>query len=72
MTRNLAVRTNEGISVSLDFETETREITVSVKSSTEDFTMRSIPHPLALDVFRHPYAYADRLIAAGTFAGVSA
>jgi uncharacterized FlaG/YvyC family protein len=71
MTKNLAIRENHGISISLDFEDTTKEISVSVKSETENFVMREIPHKLALDVFNHPYAYADRLVTAGTFAGVA-
>jgi len=72
--RNLATRTANGIKVSLDWHEPTDEITVSVEnpSANEDFTIREIPHPLALDVYRHPYAYASKLLTSGTFAKVAA
>lgn len=71
MTRNLAIRQNEGILISLDWNSDSNEVSCHVLTASEDFTLREIPHPLALDVFNHPYAYASRLISAGTFAAVS-
>jgi hypothetical protein len=68
MTRNLSTRKMSGKMISLDWNEDTDEVTVSVKSATEDFTIREIPHPLALDVFHHPYSYATRLLTRGTFA----
>ena len=61
---NLASRTSGGITVSLDFKPFGKEISVTV-SGADDFTLRDIPHALALDVYRHPYAYAERFLASG-------
>jgi len=71
MFQNLSIRETDGISVSLDFDSTSRELTVSVRTESDDFTLREVPHPLALDVFNHPYAYAERLLVAGTFASVA-
>jgi hypothetical protein len=70
----LSARQNDGFTVSLNWNQITDEISVHVSSAKtgEDFTIQEIPHPLALDVFHHPYAYASRLLTAGTFAGISA
>lgn len=70
--QNLATRSNNGITVSLDWNSDTDEVTCRVNSATSDFTITEIPHPLALDVYHHPFAYADRLMTAGTFAEIAA
>lgn len=69
MLRNLATRDSNGIAVSLDYDTKEKEIRVSVKSESEDFTLYP-PNACALDCFEHPYAYADRVLKRGTFVEV--
>lgn len=70
---NLAERSADSTTVSLDFHPSDKSVSVHVQNhgTGEDFTIQEIPHPLALDVFHHPYAYAQRLVTAGTFAGVN-
>jgi len=72
--KNLSERCSDSTRVSLDFCPDTKAVSVTVRNEAtgENFTIPEIPHPLALDVYHHPYAYASRLISAGTFAGVSA
>lgn len=62
MWRNLAIRQNNGFSVSLDWNdspTHEESIRVIVKrlAASESFTLYP-PRNSALDCFYHPYAYA--------------
>jgi len=74
VTRNLSTRNANGTTVSLDWNSDTDEVSVTVRNpkASEDFRIGDIPHPLALEVFRHPYVYANKLLTSGTFAQVAA
>lgn len=63
--RELALRQNDGVCVTLWWNASTDEISLSVKSESEDFTVRDIPHNSALDAWNHPYAYADFMLKSG-------
>jgi hypothetical protein len=69
--RNLAERNSDGIAVSLDYDSSTEEISVSVHSPSADFTLYP-PNPKALDCFYHPFAYADVVLTTGRYERVSA
>lgn len=69
MLRNLATRTSDGIAVQLNWNSDTNQVSVSVRTETEKFTMHP-PNACALDCFHHPYAYADRLLAGASWASV--
>jgi hypothetical protein len=60
METELAQRENDGISVTLLWHSATGKLTVSVcdRRTGEAFDL-SASTDNALDVFRHPYAYAD-------------
>ena len=60
METELAQRESDGISVTLLWHSETGNLTVSVcdRRTGEAFDLRASTQN-ALDVFRHPYAYAD-------------
>ena len=66
-TQNLAERRNHDISVSLDYDPIEREVSVTVVTPNEEFTLYP-PNSVALDCFHHPYAYAQRVLTSGTFA----
>lgn len=66
----LATRESAGISVSLAFDFSEREVLVSVKSSTDVFTLYP-PNQCALACYWHPFAYRDRVLTRGTFAEVN-
>lgn len=55
----LAHRVNDGISVTMSWDSETDRVTVSVADSKTDETFEIAVKPAerALDVFHHPYAY---------------
>jgi hypothetical protein len=59
MEKELAQRENDGISVTLTWQTETDRLTVSVRDwrTGEAFDLPAAAHD-AMDVFHHPYAYA--------------
>ncbi len=61
MERELAERENDGIAVRLVWDSETDRLTVAVRDSRsgEAFALDARAAD-ALDVFRHPYAYAER------------
>jgi hypothetical protein len=68
-SRNLAERSSDGLRVSLNYDPDSREVWLFVSNvSGESFMLNEIPYPLALDVYHHPYAYAERLMQAGTYA----
>lgn len=66
----LADRSANGISVELAYDFTNCEASVHVKSPSDDFTLYP-PNPVALDCYWHPYAYASRVLARGTFAEVA-
>lgn len=68
---NLATRCNDGLTVSLDYDFYDNQAIVSVKSENEDFTLEP-PNDRALDCYYHPFAYANRVLTTGSFAGVRA
>ena len=55
----LAHRVNDGISVTMAWDSATDRVTVSVADSKTDdaFDVVVAPGERALDVFHHPYAY---------------
>ena len=59
-TRELAHRSNDGVDVTLYWHTTLDELIVSVHDSRSQahFEIRPRRH-LALDVYYHPYAYAE-------------
>ena len=59
METELAQRESDGISVTLLWHSATGKLTVSVRDGRtgEAFDLLAHPHN-ALDVYRHPYAYA--------------
>jgi hypothetical protein len=59
MERELAQRESDGISVTLLWDSESDRLTVSVddRRTGESFELHAQPQS-AMDVFRHPYAYA--------------
>jgi hypothetical protein len=61
MQRELAERENDGIHVTLRWNDQTGSLNVSVNDSRtgETFDVNA-NETNALDVFRHPYAYAGR------------
>jgi hypothetical protein len=61
----LATRASDGVEVSLFWERGTGRtwVDVTVPSTGEHFTVEAMP-ARALDVFHHPYAYAEPLLAA--------
>jgi hypothetical protein len=61
METELAQRESDGISVTLFWHSATGRLTVSVRDrrTGEAFDLCASTHN-ALDVFRHPYAYANR------------
>lgn len=63
----LAERSSNGISVTLSHDFDNAETLVHVKSGKQDFTLYP-PNPVALDCYYHPFAYADLVLARGTFA----
>lgn len=62
----LADRKSDGISIELAYDFDSQECSVHVHSASEDFTLYP-PNPVALDCYRHPYAYASRALSRGTF-----
>ena len=70
MLKEIDTRSNDGITVTfeVEFSPEPQYAVISVKSATEDFTLSEIPLSLAMDVYRHPYAYAARSLASGRLA----
>ena len=58
-TRELAERMSSGTRVRLLWRQGTRELWVEIREAASDRTLRICVQPeLALDAFRHPYAYA--------------
>lgn len=68
--QNLDTRTNDGITVALDFRRDTItldaevRVTVDNEGAGENFTLYP-RNDLALDCFRHPYAYAHGSLMSG-------
>jgi hypothetical protein len=61
ITRELAYRTSRGIDVTLLWNAETGELTVTaLDSSTSELLELPTEPEHALDVFNHPFAYAAR------------
>jgi hypothetical protein len=59
--RELDRRTTDGIDVSLLWSPATNRVWISVVDEKNGDWFQTDVHPaLALDAFRHPYAYADR------------
>jgi hypothetical protein len=60
MTRELDHRTNDGLDVRLLWDPGEDRVTVAVedRKTGESFEVAVGPGQSALDVFRHPYAYA--------------
>ena len=61
----LSQRNNDGLTVTLYADLETKTCTVSVIGPEADFVLSEIPGKLALDVYRHPFAYGSRYLASG-------
>ena len=61
MDKELAQRENDGIEITLLWDSETDGLTVSVRDwrTGEAFDLTPDAHD-AMDVFHHPYAYAAR------------
>lgn len=58
MTRNLAYRESDGLTVSLDFTPESGSVTCSVQDTrTDDSFTVDCPRSAALEVFYHPFAF---------------
>jgi len=67
--QNLAERTSNGCTVSLDYWTNLRgetTIRVSYVSPSADFILYP-PNDRALDAFHHPWVYFDRVMKRGTY-----
>ncbi len=62
---NLSQRTNDRLTVSLDFSREENQVRVKV-SGREDFILYP-ENENALDAFRHPFYYLNRALQAGTY-----
>jgi hypothetical protein len=57
--KELATRTNNGLTVSLEWcPSADEEIRVHVVSESQDFTLYPAPSK-ALDCFHHPFVYAE-------------
>jgi hypothetical protein len=63
---NLAVRQSSGITVSLDWSEDENDITVSVNCADTNFILHP-PADKAMDCFNHPFAYADKVLASGSY-----
>lgn len=57
--RELAMRSDAHGMIGLYWNSETEEISLVVKTDSEDFTVSDIPADAALDAWNHPYAYAE-------------
>ena len=58
-THELAYRANDGIYVTMFWDTESERVTVAVTDAKTDdaFEVLVAPGERAMDVFHHPYAY---------------
>ena len=67
--RELDRRTSDGIDVRLLWNTQTNRVSVAVEDNRVDESFELEIEPAdALSAFHHPYAYANRLHSAHTFA----
>ena len=66
----LDTRKGDGITVELSYNRAENQAQVHVSTPSEDFILYP-PNHLALDCYRHPYAYADTLITTGRFERLS-
>jgi hypothetical protein len=66
LMRELDHRSNDGIDVRLLWNQHDGRVVVAVHDAKTDegFTVEVLEGERALDVFHHPYAYADRALAA--------
>jgi hypothetical protein len=63
--RELAIRADAHGTIGLYWNSETEEISLVVKTDSEDFTVSDIPKDSALDAWNHPYAYAEWALKTG-------
>lgn len=64
--QQIAFRSNAGISVEMVWDSQEEEVIVQVESSDANFRLYP-PNHRAIDVYNHPFAYADSVLQTGRY-----